>query len=72
MNFETLVIEGEALPRSGEMVKVRRGARHQRLAVVDEVSEDGTLIWLAAHGAHTRTLFHRENALNVWVGSWQP
>jgi hypothetical protein len=66
-SYRTLEVHSDAVPQTGSIVEVRQGSRQRRLAVVEAVSEDGTLIWLAAHGAHTRALFHREEASAVWT-----
>jgi hypothetical protein len=69
VSYEYFAIHSETLPQAGSIIEVLQGARHHRSAVVETVSEDGTLIWLAANGAHTRTLFHRDGSSNVWTSS---
>jgi hypothetical protein len=63
--YNFLELQAEETPQAGSIVEVLQGGKHQRLAVVEATSEDGTLIWLAADGVHTRALFHREEYSNI-------
>lgn len=68
--YKFLKLHAEETPQTSSIVEVFQGGKHQRLAVVESTSEDGTLIWLAAYGADTRALFHRDElSTTTWTST---
>ncbi|TDT73589.1 hypothetical protein DFO47_11621 [Arthrobacter sp. AG258] len=38
-----------------------------RTGVVDSVTDDGCILWIAAHGVHPRMMIERALGFQVWV-----
>lgn len=56
-------------PVIGESVELRRHDQPVRYGVIDAVTGDDAILWLAANGIHQRQLFTREDGYQVWIGS---
>lgn len=54
-------------PVAGELVEVRHGGQAVRAGIVDGVTADGGILWLAAQGAEPRSMFERSQGFSVWV-----
>jgi ribosome maturation factor RimP len=53
----------------GEFVELRLHDQTVREGVIDAVTGDDAILWLAADGIHQRQLFTREDGYQVWIGS---
>lgn len=55
------------LPVVGEVVEMRQNEKTVRRGVVDGVTHDGGILWIAADGAEPRTMFERAQGFSVWI-----
>lgn len=55
-----LTVDGSALLR-GQEVRVRVGSRNLGAGVVDDLNEDGTMVWVVFGGAMPRRMFIPED-----------
>jgi hypothetical protein len=55
------------LPVVGETVQIRNNGRIVRTGLVDAVTNDGGILWLAAEGVHQRQLIARADGNEVWM-----
>ena len=55
------------LPVVGETVQIRNRGRIVRIGMVDAVTNDGGILWLAAEGVHQRQLITRADGNEVWM-----
>ncbi|MBT8163130.1 MULTISPECIES: hypothetical protein [Arthrobacter] len=53
----------------GELVEVRHHELPPREGLVDEVTPDGVILWLAAEGATTRRMIDKSEGFEVWVSA---
>jgi hypothetical protein len=56
-------------PVIGESVELHRHDQAVREGVIDAVTGDDAILWLAADGIHQCQLFTREDGYQVWIGS---
>jgi hypothetical protein len=49
-----------------EFVELRRGGRITDTGWVDELTPDGTIIWICLTGGMGRVMIHRNDGLDVW------
>jgi hypothetical protein len=49
----------------GTIVELRRGAIQIRLGLVDDVTPDGSMLWLSQYGAEKREIIHRSDGYEV-------
>lgn len=50
----------------GQVVEVRHDNIPTRTGVVDDVTADGSILWLAADGPATRTMVDRSEGYEIW------
>lgn len=50
----------------GHVVEVWRLGEHVTTGTVEQTSEDGSVLWLAAEGAVTRRLFDKKSGYRMW------
>lgn len=62
-----LHIQHDWLPVRGELVEIRRHGKTVRRGWVETATQDGGVLWLAADGPHTRGMFERSEAYEVWI-----
>lgn len=51
----------------GEHVQVRLGNREVRSGVVEAVTADDGILWIAASGGESRALYERAQGYSVWI-----
>jgi hypothetical protein len=51
----------------GEQVEIRNNGQAVRSGVVDCVTQDGSIVWLAAEGAFGREMVSRADGHEVWI-----
>ncbi|HEY1158826.1 MAG TPA: hypothetical protein VGE95_21395 [Arthrobacter sp.] len=51
----------------GRSVEVWLQGEHVASGVVDQASEDGTVLWIAAEGISTRRIFDKSSGYQIWV-----
>lgn len=49
-----------------EFVELRRGGRMKGAGWVDELTPDGTVIWIWLTGGKGRMMIHRDDGLDIW------
>lgn len=49
-----------------EFVELRRGARVTAAGWVDDLTPDGTIIWICLTGGMGRVMIHRSDGLDIW------
>ncbi len=49
-----------------EFVELRRGGQVTTAGWVDELTPDGTIIWICLTGGMGRVMIHRNDGLDVW------
>jgi hypothetical protein len=54
-------------PVIGEQVEIRNNGQAVRSGVVDCVTHDGSILWLAAEGAFCREMINRADGYEVWI-----
>jgi hypothetical protein len=62
-----LHLQHDWLPVVGELVEIRHGHQPVRTGTVDGVTADGGILWLAADGAESRSMFERSQGFTVWI-----
>ncbi|MCI0142115.1 hypothetical protein KNN17_11045 [Arthrobacter bambusae] len=74
----TLHKQDDWLPLVGEMVQIRISGRFVRTGVVDAVTIDDGILWLAADGVNQRRLISKADGYEVWMtykweaaGAWR-
>jgi len=67
MAFVRLHLQHDWLAVIGQCVEIRRGHTPVRTGVVDSVTDDGSILWIAAHGVHPRMMIERALGFQVWV-----
>jgi hypothetical protein len=60
-------LQHDWLPVVGQLVEIRRGDQVVREGIVDGVTTDGGILWLAADGAQPRSMFERSEGFSVWI-----
>jgi hypothetical protein len=55
------------LPVLGEVVQIRNNGCIIREGFVDAVTNDGSILWLAADGAHNRQMIIKTDGNEVWM-----
>ncbi|VXB05061.1 hypothetical protein ARTHRO9AX_10315 [Arthrobacter sp. 9AX] len=55
------------LPVLGQEVQIKLDGSVVRTGLVDGVTNDGAIIWIAAHGATPRAMFERARGFSVWI-----
>ncbi|MFP3581300.1 hypothetical protein SB659_17165 [Arthrobacter sp. SIMBA_036] len=53
--------------RIGDVVEIRSGETLVRRGVLESEMPDGSGIWIAANGVTTRSFFHKDNGMELWV-----
>ncbi|ACL42061.1 hypothetical protein Achl_4110 (plasmid) [Pseudarthrobacter chlorophenolicus A6] len=61
-----LTVDGSALLR-GQEVRVRVGSENLGTGIVDDLSEDGTMVWIIFGGATPRRMFIPEDKAQYTV-----
>lgn len=51
----------------GIRVDIRKGNKHIRTGIVDDVMPDGSAVWLAADPSHGRSFFSADDGFEVWI-----
>ncbi|WP_442546111.1 hypothetical protein ACSBOX_21510 (plasmid) [Arthrobacter sp. KN11-1C] len=69
MSFQ---IQPDWLPLVGEVVEVRLHDTVVRQGTVDAVTSDNSILWIAADGAHTRTMMERSEGYTMGIIDKQP
>lgn len=54
-------------PVVGEAVQIRNNGKVIRDGVVDAVTQDDSILWLAAEGAYPRQMVCRAEGFEVWI-----
>jgi hypothetical protein len=49
-----------------EFVELRRGARVTATGWVDDLTPDGTIIWICLSGGMGRVMIHRSDGVDIW------
>jgi hypothetical protein len=49
-----------------EFIELRRGNRVTATGWVDDLTPDGTIIWICLAGGMGRTMIHRNDGLDIW------
>ncbi|UTT69189.1 hypothetical protein NMQ03_18665 [Arthrobacter sp. DNA4] len=52
---------------TGRSVEVWLHGEHVASGVVDQASEDGSVLWIAAEGISTRRIFDKSSGYQIWV-----
>jgi hypothetical protein len=52
----------------GNYVQIRRGNCIVRTGLVEAVTADDAILWIAGHGAERRALYERAHGHTVWAG----
>ncbi|MFF1832366.1 hypothetical protein [Paenarthrobacter sp. NPDC058040] len=60
-------IQHDWLPLVGEVVEVRLHNEFVRYGVVDAVTNDNSILWLAVDGVNTRTMVERAEGYEIWI-----
>lgn len=55
------------LPLVGETVQIRYNNRFVRAGIVDAVTTDDAILWLAADGVNQRRLIAKADGYEVWM-----
>ena len=51
----------------GEHVQIRLGDRVVRSGIVEAVTADDDILWIAANGAERRALYERAQGYSIWI-----
>ena len=51
----------------GQHVEIRIGGKPVRTGTVDAVMSDNSLLWISAHGHHTREMIARDDGYQVFT-----
>lgn len=65
-NAKTLCRFEEWHALAGAMVRVCRNGETIRTGVVDDVTSDGSVVWIAQQGVLGRTLVHKGEGYELW------
>ncbi|MDQ1060812.1 hypothetical protein QFZ23_004777 [Arthrobacter globiformis] len=49
-----------------EFVELRRGNRTEGVGWVDDITEDGTTMWIHLSAGNGRVMLHQEDGIDVW------
>lgn len=60
-------IQSDWLPLVGEVVEIRLNGQVVRTGVVDAVTDDNSILWVAGHGALPRAMVERADGYKVWI-----
>jgi hypothetical protein len=63
----TFHLQTDWLPLVGEAVEVRLNNEFIRFGVVDAVTNDNSILWLAVDGVNTRSMVERADGYEVWI-----
>jgi hypothetical protein len=63
----SLHLQHDWFPVIGEHVEIRINGRGLRSGLVDDVTPDGAILWLAANGADSRMMITRSDGYEVWI-----
>lgn len=55
-------------PLLGKVVQIRKNGKIVRSGVVDAITDDGLILWIAGEGACTRQMAHQHDGYEVWIG----
>ncbi len=55
------------LPLTGETVQIRINGRAVRTGLVDAVTTDNQILWLASDGVHQRRMISKADGYEVWM-----
>ena len=64
---DNLHLQYDWLPVLGEMVEIRHGEQVVRTGIVDAVTPDGGILWLAAQATAPRSMFERSQGFSIWI-----
>lgn len=64
-----LQLQTDWYPAIGAFAELRLHDQAVREGVIDAVTDDDAILWLAADGIHQRQLFTREDGYQVWIDS---
>ena len=62
-----LYLQPEWFPVIGEIVEIRLNDTTVRTGMVDGVTYDDQILWMAADGAELRMMFERSQDYSVWI-----
>ncbi|MGK3958905.1 hypothetical protein ACLKOZ_22240 [Arthrobacter sp. R4] len=62
-----LRIQHDWISAKGSYVQVRHEDRPRQQGVVEDVTDDGAILWIAAHGPYTRRMILRSEGYEVWI-----
>lgn len=60
-------IQSDWLPLVGEVVEVRLRSEYVRRGIVDAVTNDNSILWLAVDGVNPRTMVQRWDGYEIWI-----
>jgi len=60
-------IQSDWLPLVGEVVEVRLHSEYVRRGIVDAVTNDNSILWLAVDGVNPRTMVQRWDGYEIWI-----
>jgi len=60
-------LQHDWLPLVGQHIEIRLDGRKIRDGWVDDVTHDGSILWLAADGPHLRAMVERADGYEVWI-----
>ncbi|MCZ9884703.1 hypothetical protein [Arthrobacter sp. B2a2-09] len=60
-------IQPDWLPLVGEVVEVRLHNEVVRHGIVDAVTNDNSILWLAVDGVNPRTMVQRWDGYEIWI-----
>lgn len=55
----------------GAVVRVCRDGKPVRTGVIDDVTPDGSIVWIAQEGVLGRSLFHKAEGYELWIAPKQ-
>jgi hypothetical protein len=61
-----LMIQGDWLLTKGTLVEARHHYHPARTGLVEDVTADGSILWLAADGAFTRHMIDKSDGYEIW------
>lgn len=64
---DALYLESDWRQVVGKYVEVRQEDRRVRTGLVEVVTVDAGILWIAAHGAERRALYERAHGYTIWV-----
>lgn len=66
---QNLRIQHDWISAKGRYVHVRLEHGPQQEGVVEDVTADGAILWLAAHGPYTRSMILRSEGCEIWMAA---